>query len=289
MQRRRPALLILLALLVGTVAGCIGNEDAAEPDSEDSAVPQATESTGAIAGEVLSVDLEVMVGISVGLVNREGPLAKTDTDKFGRYTFNDVEPGEYRLQISDACCRTASRQVTVVPGNVSLESFQLERLTPKDLRTPHVVERQWDGFVACEASVLSQADDTCGAADANRDDRHLFNVTEGLQEIVFGMDWTQVGTSLMPDLRIKAAHPGGYSTQANYGVWTGPPPLIGHIRDEAGTNPTGRFDLINETLDIAFSVSSGNTNVVYQQPFTVHWAEFYFMMAPEDYSPLPDG
>lgn len=280
---------VALALLLGPVlSGCIGADEVdlkGDGLAEDAAV---TESTGSVTGQVMTLELEFLANVEVGLLNRTGDLRLGKTDRMGNFTFNGMPAGPYRVQISDPCCKIATMQVDVVAGKVTQANMQVTRLTDADLKTPFVSEEEWQGLLSCAVGVLTTDVEPCRYSDPNDDFAHLFNITEGIQELRLGVDWKRGSTSLTDELKILVYNRNCGGCGSRFGAAIGPPPLYVTITDTNIDRESARFYNINGSMDMEYLIGPGSNNVVYQQSFTVYWSEFYHRLAPGDYDPIPE-
>lgn len=133
--RGSPSRAIGLALLalIATVSGCVSSDD--ESQAADGATdgvptdpappPQTNATSGSIAGIVADAESLPLGGVSVSILET---LAATKTDKEGRFTFNGVQPGEYRLVFDRIGYEQAAKRVTVAAGQVAEVSVALQPL-----------------------------------------------------------------------------------------------------------------------------------------------------------------
>lgn len=284
----RQQVAFLAALwLVPILAGCIGGDDDVG-GSDGAALAVVTETTGSVTGQILTLDLEPAPEVQVGLLNRTGGLQVTETDARGNFTFNGMPAGQYRLQISDDCCRPYTEQLTVAAGKVTTVNLQVEPLSDADLRTPFVSEYEWEGFISCGIGVLSTDYEICERTDANSDNQQFFNVSAGLEDLHFGLDWRRAGTSLNNELKMQLQHARQPVCARNLAAAWGPPPLYMSMRDSNNQCTETHFTNINGTMQFELNVATGVNNFVYQQSFIVYRAEFYYQLAPEGFDPIPE-
>lgn len=286
-DRYVAGLLAGLVLATGW-AGCLGDDAAPAakaPKEAEEAV--ATAKTGSITGQAVTNDLEVLAGVEIGLSGPTGLVATSTTDKQGEFTFNDLEPARYRLQVAAACCRTYSKDVSVVAGEVTQSALQLTRLTQDDLRVPYVVEEQWNGFIACGVGAAGAAVAVCSILDDPNDDfLETYTVNRGLTELVVAMTWDAVGGASGEEFNLLVERCDGGCFR--YTDITGVSPLQTSIMDETTSREKHQFAQIEDEWEIRLRIFSG-TGLTYQQPFTVHWYEFYYHNMPEGFQTIPDA
>lgn len=281
---------LLVLLLAGPVlAGCIG-DDATPGDASPFEAEQAkaTVTTGSVTGQILTVDLEILPGLQVGLLNRTGALVLTKTDTKGNYTFNGIPAGPYRVQVSDPCCRVATEQVIIEAGQVSLVNLQVERLTEADLETPIVEEGEWDGFLSCAVSVFSLSVSPCSFTDSNHESSTVFNITKGIWELHFAAVWPSASQGVSDELRVELRNRNCGGCSYDYATIIGPSPVSARISDDDVSRSSARFQLIEDKMDMQFLIGAGSNNLVYQQPIRIVWYEFYYQAAPAGFDPVPE-
>lgn len=287
---KQSSLVLVVLVLSSLLSGCFGDDDAPVTDVPDMAEEaRATEQTGSITGQVITVDLEVLLGATVRITNgTTEPLMKT-TDQQGRYTFNDLAPGKYRLEFTAICCKIVARQMDVLAGQVTEVNVQLERLNPLGLGKPYTVQDDWQGFIACGFAVGATGNSACGSADANHNTVYTFEVTQGLEELVLGVTWDAAATSVGNNLRIALCNVPEGSCHETYVKMMGPPPLVAFVNDDFEHRTKGFFANFTGTMPMRLTIEAGDNNVVYQQSVNVYWHAFYNQRAPADFNPFPDG
>ncbi len=281
---------VVFLLLVGALlAGCIGDDDPAPPDDDDEA--RTSEGLGSIAGRVLTEDLTDVEGARVALV-QDGELVKEATSREkGHYTINDIEPGDYRLQFNDHCCREYVQGVSVQAGEVTDLDVQLVRFTDADLKDPWIdTSGEWTGFISCAAGVAVNAINPC-IYDPSNDHTETFTVKPGIQALVASMDWDPVGGASGESFRLRFEEAGcGGVGSCTYGAAEGTPPIFMFADEEYSAGGPKAWSDVEEEYDVYWRVfPSWDPGVAYQQEFTVLWHVFYHQDAPEGYDPRPDA
>ncbi|MBW3583098.1 MAG: carboxypeptidase-like regulatory domain-containing protein [Euryarchaeota archaeon] len=293
-----PLLLLLIALL----SGCLGAEDAASPETPTAPLARATATTGSLHGQVVSADFEPLEGVGVALHKDDSLIDGTFTDRAGRYTLNDVTPDAYEVRTFASGYAVTAKTVTVAAGVITETPLVLHPL-PDLSNLSYVVPDQWTGFLGCGfggpvyASLCSEPMDGV-TIDENDDILEVFTVAPGVEELVFGMDWSPSGgfSARTLDLTIMVdIDPDPDTIQWRiYREETGPPPIVFTINDtwlqQEGLDGV-TFATFNETRDVLIRVLPPFTFdpvIVYQQPFTVYWETYYHTTAPDGRSPIPD-
>lgn len=110
----------MLLMIALTFAGCVGasstgsvSSSSAPPTSADP--PTADLSTGAISGRVVDDEVRPIPKADVVLAETK---AETKTDEEGKFTFNDLQPGTFRILVQKLGYESAGVKVDVKPGEV---------------------------------------------------------------------------------------------------------------------------------------------------------------------------
>lgn len=279
------------------MAGCIGGDDV-EPASGDEDQNGPEEGLGSLTGTVVTTSLEPVENARVNLV-ADGELAtEGSTDEEGQYSVNNIEPGEYRVQITAPCCREHAQGISIEEDETAEVNVQLEPFSSDDLQQPYVEQFEWTGFLACNLRAGAGANVCSLAGDPSGDDDfiHYWEIREGVQSVVTGMVWDSPGASLGDELVLIFEVSGRSNSDPTYDRGDGPSPL--EIRADAGDVIAEYdeeiheydFENVEDSLELQYRVFAGGTlNVVYQQQFTVYWDVYYWEAAPEDASAVPDS
>lgn len=282
--------LALILILGAALAGCLGGDDA-QPTGNDDDDGTPAEGTGTITGRVLTSDLSEIEGANVALVDDGELVADTQSDETGEYRLENIEPGQYRLQVGAVCCREGVQGVEVVEGETVTVDMQLDRFTAADLKEPFVEEFDWTGFLACGAGAVGVTTNPC-FLDESSDNVHEFQVEEGINALAFGMTWESAGGIFGEDLYVTLENNDCDATECSYeyGELEGPDPLSMVINNGDISDDEWTWDKVEEPRELQFRVfPSFEVAVVYQQAFTVHWHVFHNQEAPGDYTPIPDA
>ncbi len=282
-MRLLPGLALLL-VAASAFAGCVGDEETVGPAAdipEEAAEAVVTQRTGSVQGQILTVDLEPVAGEAVGLL-READAAltmTTTTDVQGRFTFNGVEPGGYRVHMAAPCCKEAMEPVAVQAGMVAEVSVLVDRVVSV---LAYVDEKEWTGFLSCGIGTVNAC-----YTDAQNYKEIYPLLSAGLQTVVIGMAWDATGLST--DLSLTMDRWENPEYHYDYASVTGPSPIRATVDDSTIDRDGAKFSTILDELKIRFIVNAPTTQFVYQQPFTLYWNEYYHEPAPEDADPIPDG
>ena len=313
-------LAVTFMLMSALFAGCLGADDL-ETDENGAEEPQ--EGLGTVTGSIFTIDLNAIENAQVRLVQGDEVAAEATTDAQGRYEIRNVEPGEYRLQVTAACCRENVRAVTVTEDEVVTADLRLEPFTADDLQQPRVERFEWRGFLACTVRFPNPDGphhgenvqgiplgvtgvNACGlveiaAENATDDDfLHVFEIGPGLKTVVGGMEWQAPGASMGDELSLTMEVNGRPNFPPRYAAVDGHSPLefradAGYVIEEYEEEIDGDdihqydFNNVDDSLELMFRVfAGGDLNVVYQQQFTVYYDLYYWEEAPDDATALPD-
>lgn len=288
--------LVVVLLMGSMLAGCIGGDDT--PLTTDADEDEPLEGTGAIEGRIYTTDLLEIKGARVSLTDGEDLVKETTTQSDGRYRIQNVEPGDYRLQVTAPCCRENVRPVTMVAGETITMDLQLEPFTASDLQAPYVEEYDWTGFLSCGVTagapgVIGVSGELCSDLDSSSDVTHGFEIQEGLKTVVAAVVWQATGGVLGESLGIGLHHPTCSDgicdvddPDDTYGYTGGTSPLILRVDDPGGAHA---FEDIEGSRDVRFMVlPEFGIDLYYQQEFTVYYTLHYHEPAPEGFDPTPD-
>lgn len=285
------------------LAGCIAGEDS-DPAQETQEQEGPDDGYGTIEGTIVTVDLNPVEGARVHVVSDAELVAETTTSPDGTYTINNVEPGEYRLQVTAPCCREFAQGILVQEDEVLDVSVQLEVFTKDDLQEGYVEQFEWTGFIACSVRARSGVPQqpysgvsVCSIYDPTGDDDflHTWEIREGVKTVVGGMTWRNPSVGLGDELSLIFEVAGRPNSPPNYAYADGTSPL--EIRADAGAvieeydEEIHEYDFenVDGSLELMYRVfAGGQVTVVYQQQFTVFWDVYYWEQAPEGASALPD-
>ncbi len=289
------ALLIPLLLATSILAGCLGDDDDGPVSNDDGSDPPA-EGTGNIEGRILTASLDEIQNANVALVADGELQAESRTGEDGTYSLSDIEPGDYRLQVTAACCREAVQSVEVIEGETLMIDLQLDPFTEADLQEPFAIEDVWSGAMACGVAVgqpgLSVSGEMC-EFDENSNTTRPVELKEGLKSVTIGVTWDSPGTlgdEFLVTMRVPECSGGLCDVNDSdevYDYGQGPSPLILQVKDVSGSLS---FEAIEDTRDAVLSVGPAfGTDVYYQQEFTVYYVLHYHEAADEDLNPIPDN
>lgn len=309
-------ILIISLILASLLAGCISGDDP-EPADDDGTNASSAEGFGTVRGTVVTVNLEPVEDARVQIVKETDMIAEGTTGSDGSYRITDVEPGDYRLQITAPCCREHAQGISVVADETSDVSVQLEVFSSDDLQIAHSEKFDWTGFLACtvrfinpdgphhDHNVLGVPGGVSGvnvcslAGDPSGDDDflHPFEVREGVKSIVGGMVWDSPGASMGENLALLMEVNGNWNQPPRYVDADDSSPIefrvdAGFVEEEYDDEEIYQYDFdnIEGTQDLAYRIfAGGDVEVVYQQQFTVYWDVYYWEEAPEGATALPDA
>ncbi len=298
----RPARVLLVGLLLVALAlaGCAGGDDPkldpADPQGETRGDPQ---TPGGLEGRIVDHATEPVADALVAVFHEVEFLTETTSDDEGRFRLEDLAPGEYAVRVQADCCREEIVWMDVEPDETAELNVVVEPLQGSDVKTPHVKQFEWQGFIGCsQNAVFLSVVSSC--SDPNHENRHDFVVEGGVRSVSAAMEWDddQVLQSHEYEIRLENSDvrhdcPGIGSTATcpyRYMTVQGGSPLV-LVANESVDEPEARWSAleVGEEWTLQFVVwPRDDVTLVYQQPFTVHYHVHYWEEAAEDYNPL-DG
>lgn len=284
--------LVAVIFAVAVLAGCVGSDDEPAPGTQDGSEENATDGSGTLEGVVMDEDLNPVDGARVSVVANDSMLAETETDDQGRYRITDIDPGEYRVQITASCCREHVQGVTIEADETAGINVQLIRFTQDEVGTPYVERGEWTGFLSCSYRDAQGSGNhllPCEDLDDNTDRIHDLDLKRGLKTIVVGMDWDNELTNFQGQLVLRHyVAPWQSNSPTFFRIDAEPPIEVTIGPEDASSGEDLYFENIESTWNTQFQVWAGGTpNVVYQQPFSVWYDLYYWEEAPDGASALP--
>jgi len=273
----------LLVIATMVLAGCTSGESAtkaAPAASTTAAPPEVTAETGSISGLVIDEEIQGIAGADVGILDRT-PELKAVTDAAGKFTFNELPPGDYKIVAQKLGYESRALSVKVEVGQVAEAKLTLVALAIKEQRIFHF---PFAGFFSCGMSspVLTVA---CRGT-AGLEDKSSFktNVTASdIQTVIDTMTWDASAPGTAKILRNVFSVDGVSGSGAEKNSVS---PNILRV-DEPKAKAKAK---LNHLIWIGWTSTSDPTQivvVVYQQKFDVTTSVFYGDEAPEDFSALP--
>lgn len=173
---------LLLVLLVAMLAGCA---DAPEAEDEpfETLEAEATETTGAISGIVVTETIVPVAGATVTIVGVEEPFT---TNEDGQFAIEDLEPGVYFIEAMAEGHLAAQQSVEVIAGEVALPRIMLPFDTSPQ---PYQLTQQFKGHMALSDYILIYTiSDVLGANDLCQCE-FFFDADAGVDTIVLETYW----------------------------------------------------------------------------------------------------
>lgn len=191
----RAALLLIVAILLG---GCLGGSTPAQPQGTESEAPivgpaLVSDSQGGIEGTVIDATLLPIPNVVVHLRESSGDapaLKNTTTALDGRFIFELVDPGTYRVSTSAPGFGNVTQLVVVVAGEAAKVRLVLTEL-PSD--EPYVALLIQNGIFNCGVAVIAVSavclPTVTGAVLGPHKTALFFPVPVGHQAVVAETDW----------------------------------------------------------------------------------------------------
>lgn len=275
--------LLAIVLLLLLVAGCAGSPRAAEAGPTSASVRlEEGSGLGVIAGRVLDDESRPLPAELVLLEAQQS----TKADESGRFAFNDVPPGTYRLVAQHLGFEARGLSVEaladrIVNVNLTLRPIALDA-GPIHFMTPY------EGIIQCSVNFLypaSPCDDVTGAEK----DQFVFKILTNLtfKEGIFELTWkpTTAATSQELELDVCDAVPGRtedivcFDNEEYNEYRQGPPPVVLRLSDMPVTK-------VKEWL-VGAGSGFASPYPVYQQSFTIYATLCYRDRCADDYTALP--
>jgi hypothetical protein len=113
-------------VLATIMAGCVGNSEA-KSASGPAFAPVHDADTGSIAGTVVDDSISPIANALVSLLSPDGAgvYMNARTDEGGKYAFNFIPAGAYRVEVKASGFQVGSMNVQVLAGEVRTASFTL--------------------------------------------------------------------------------------------------------------------------------------------------------------------
>lgn len=280
----RSAILGIAVIATMVLAGCTdGTTSSTSPSPPATTAPTATvsEVAGSIEGLVINEETLPLQGTSVGL--QDSSLAAT-TDAAGKFVFNELEPGEYKVFASKLGYASAGRSVTVVAGEVASVQIQLQAISLTNqsfyLTTPY------EGYMQCSISAFSPLNACAGVTGEDKtswivDLDRTYPIKEAVIELVWtatsGVTGTEMEIEFCEDLESRNYLCASGQTGAYYQYADGPSPVVLRVSDM----PKEAKQLL-----LGAGAKFGATPVV-QQRFTEYLTWCYVEKCSDDFSALP--
>jgi hypothetical protein len=285
---------VTLLFLMGGLAGCIGGDDDIDSGQDENRDPTPTETTGSIHGTIIDGGFSPIAGVDMILATASGdPLDAAMTNTRGEYTFNDLQPGRYRVIADSPCCQVDVRAVEVNAGEVTSGDMQLERV--RTIQTHVDRDGHWQGFIGCAFWIWPGTESSgCHEVvqDENDDREHAFSAREGLMSVVVAIEWEANPLSTTERLRhrLYIDTGDGFSDVERHERSS---PIIYRVDHDPQGSHTNFADL--EEINFRMTIGAGGRGVqespaiAYQQSFQVYYHLFYGEYAEEGYDPRPDA
>lgn len=290
MEHPRLAAWAACALAV-LVAGCAGPE-AAAPAAASPGVSGPSAFTGQdLEGGALLVTVvdDSLTPIAEALVAVRGLDAVLQSDASGQALFQNLAPGDYKVEAQRLGYQPAVASATVEAGATTEVSLVLE---PLPVLEPYTRFRLFRGMMSCGASlVVTSVSYNCTGNERIRFD---FRVNHDLLSIVDEAEWKKNNVLGADRLRLWLAQNettvATISFQCSYAVVHGSSPI--YVNFNGPFQCLNRNDPVNGgglmTSWLRTPLELGAFAVIVEQPFTMYVTEFYGERAPEDYSARPD-
>lgn len=303
-------LLTVVTVMTLVFAGCA--KPGGQPqDTVVPTEPTVSDTTGSIAGSVVSEEVAPIQGAQL-LVKETEQTASTDDA--GRFAINDLVPGTYTVFVSALGYSAQSARLDVVAKQVTEKTFAMTAVV---VGVPHHTTETFAGRFECSAALVDTLWTECpGMAQAAPDSTSQIKFTkpEGVTYIVAELRWTQASAGTGQNLDFNLVQQGRDDSQWYANVF-GPATL--KIVVEVGekfSNPnspgggvgSSDFDQVvdDEDTELQFDLYSSPVytdemvsgaerealvGVTLQQHFEGTITLFYDEVPPEDFTAFADA
>lgn len=287
MERASNALVLLVAGLV-LLAGCAGKGSKEADLAKHAPEPTASGDVGSIAGSVWNEEDQPIVGAEVGL--RE--TAETvRTDDFGNFTFNELPPAVYTVDVSRLGYGPYATVVTVVAGEILPLPIVLQEVEiPQEVQWRTI---PYEGYIQCSYNPYYFVN-TCPFLGEN-DDNFVFELdpTRPLFRLLLELVWTPSTSATGQELELdiclpreeSAAEPVGcapaHAGGGFYAYRSGRSPVV--------MNLTANLLPLNDSLSYQTWIGNGlfTPQPTIQQAFTLYVSECYYADCPKGFTGRP--
>jgi hypothetical protein len=197
---------LFVLILIVAIAGCTdapAATKAAGPTLSDAPAATVTADTGSIAGQVLGDDQLPIAGAEVAIV---GTAAVAMADANGKFTFNELEPGDKTLAVGKLGYQSQSKRVAVVAGEATNVTFILSAV---ELLEPRVESFISNGFIQFATSVpsvyFSAAYNGANPVMGPTKESWTVNATQGAVAVVSTGTWQKSGAGSPTWMFLQAA------------------------------------------------------------------------------------
>jgi hypothetical protein len=273
---------VLVSILV-LMAGCSGGSHKASAKNSLAPAPPATvtSDTGSVEGLVVDAEQAPIAAVDVALVELTQSIK---SDAAGRFVFNNLPPGAYKLVAQRLGYESFAKKVDVGVANVTRVTVVLHVLSiPVE---PFVTVLPFKGFIQCGANPLFPVN-ACGAATGQDKDRFVFPIdrNQSFKEVVIELVWKPATAATGQELEIElcddvSANQEPLCFNANY--WK--------YHTSGSPNVMRREDLpVKTKAEFLAGVAAGltETSVAFQQDFNLYVSVCYVAKCADDYSVIP--
>jgi hypothetical protein len=278
----------VLVLLTLVFAGCTGGSPtgtSASPTPTIAPTATVTKDTGSIQGLVTDPESLPIRGAEVALIETKD---RTLSDAGGRFTFNNLTAGTYKVIANRLGYNSHAKAVPVVAGEITKLSMVLAPLAIVNesfsLMTPY------DGMIQCSVSAFSPVN-PCGGVTGEDKDSWLFTINRNytVSEIVVELVWKPTTATTGDKLEIElcndlqnrdvlcAAAQSDTSGKVWYKYNDGPSPVKLRVNDMPK----------KESQFLVGAGAAFQGQPVYQQKFAEYVTVCYNGACPDDYSAIP--
>jgi hypothetical protein len=274
----RPTTLLLALVLVASIlSGCTKGAGPAATSAPSAPPPAPKADAGTISGVILTEEEAPIKGAQVALL---GTQNETRTDDAGKFVFNGLPPGSYKVAVSSLGFETLGRSVDVLAGEVSEVKYTLKTIEIKP--DPYKVVLPFKGLIQCSVNPEYSVNPCAGVTGEEKNFFSFHIDAANLKETVVELIWTPSTPGTAADLEldfcddVPGRTPGVLCFDNNfYDYNTAGSPNVIHEPKV----PADKFD--------KFLVGAGGglqSSVAFQQSFDLYVSMCYYEECGETYS-----
>lgn len=282
------SLVIVTSLLI-VLSGCAG--DAPKP-----AAVVTTDELGGIRGSILNEELSPVGGAAIGIRQSATSQANnTVSSADGKFTFSQLQPGEWELVVQAAFYDASVRKVTVVAGEVAEINVGLKRVAQQNATAVLIEGKEDAGFISFSYSFPWTSGDvlsgSIGQGSPNEKSHFplIYNEKMDLKEVLFEIVWQPGTAGSGAKLQISICNKGTVKDEQNncFNV----PDSPAYSKRTQGASPLVlRVDdlPLKDHKEYTIAIGDGGGGAVtFQQQFKLYTSVCYNQKCPTEYQMRP--
>lgn len=276
----------ILAALIVFVSGCVDSSSSEGPaaDSTEAPPPSVTADTGSIEGVLVDEEGQPVQAATVALVELD---LQTKSDDAGKFVFNELTPGTFKLLAERLGYQSIAKSVDVKAGEITQARFVMSAIEILDEGFFRMT--QYDGLVQCSVSIFTPIN-PCGGVTGEDKDSWIFTIDRNLtfKEGIFELVWKATGPEpigkhmeleVCDDLNREYLCTFGGTTSDYYKWADGESPQVLRLTDLPK----------NKNQFLTGAGAAFEQAPLIQQKFTIYMTHCFLEECAEDYQARPPG